>query len=445
VHDGEKNGASLEIIEVVRSELGSASTVARYRARPQDWTRRRKLSFVMVAVLILRGHKLSIPNALNKLFSSLGLTERIATPGAYRKARAKLKPELFVHLNQVTVAKFYDVYGRQGRLRRWKGYRVVAADGTYLQLPDTPETRARFTVQTNQVPGFSCVQALASVLYDVLDDVGLHIVLAPASSEAELLIDKQAGQYGDGDLIVLDRLYADYSVFAALAHERRRFVVRCARRGLEPIRQFWEAEQHEAVVTLRAPAAARQKATARGWPLEVRVRLVKVELETGEVEMLATNLLGQEQATRDELKQLYGLRWGVETYFGRIKGVFEVERFSGQALHVIEQDIYGTIFLATLESALSRPADEELAEESRQRSHAYVQGVNRATSSAALLDEAVALLADPTADTEQILDRLHQLFKTGPSLRRPGRHRPRAKLTPSRRLRFYRYRKRIVA
>ena len=74
-----------------------------------------------------------------------------------------------------------------------------------------------------------------------------------------------------------------------------------------------------------------------------------------------------------------------------------------------------------------------------------MQGVNRATSYAALLDEAVVLLADPAADTEQILDRLHKLFKTGPSLRRPGRHRPRADLTPSRRLRFHKYRKRIVA
>ena len=430
---------------MVRSELRSPQVVERYRRRAQDWTRQRKLSFVMVAVVILRGHKLSIPNAINKLFSALGLTDQIATPGAYRKARAKLKPELFVHLNQVVVAKFYELYGQQGRLRRWKGYRVVAADGTYLQLPDTAETRERFTVQTNQVPGFACVQALASVLYDVLDDVGLNVALAPSSAETDLLIDKHAAHYGEGDLIVLDRLYADYSVFAALTHTQRRFVVRCARRGLEPIKQFWAGEAEEAIVTLEVPKTVRQKAIERGWPLEVRVRLVKVELEGGEVEVLATNLLEAGEATRDELKQLYGLRWGIETYFGRIKGVFEVERFSGQDLRIIEQDIYGTIFLATLESVLSRPADEELAEASQQRGHTWVQGVNRATSYAALLDEAVVLLADPAADTEQILDRLHKLFKTGPSLRRPGRHRPRADLTPSRRLRFHKYRKRIVA
>jgi hypothetical protein len=101
--------------------------------------------------------------------------------------------------------------------------------------------------------------------------------------------------------------------------------------------------------------------------------------------------------------------------------------------------------LATLESVLSRPAHEELREQSVKREHTYVQRVNRATSYAALLDEAIELLADPAADIEAVVDRLERLFKTGPSTKRPGRRRPRADLTASRRLRFHKYRKRIVA
>jgi hypothetical protein len=293
----------------------------------------------MVSVLILRAHKVSLSNAINKLFSALGLTEQLATPGAYRKARAKLKPELFLHLNHATVSKCYEVYGRENGLRRWKGYRVVAADGTFLQLPETPETRERFTVHRNHLPGVVWVQALASVLYDVLNDVGLNIVLAPTSSETDLLIDKQFEHCRAQDLLVLDRLYADYSIFAFLTHQKRRFVVRCARRGLGPIKQFWAREEQEAVVRLEVPSTARQKAIERGWPLGVEVRLVKVELETGDIEVLATNVMTAGEASREDLKELYGLRWGVETYFGRIKGIFEIERLSGNSLQTIEQDI----------------------------------------------------------------------------------------------------------
>lgn len=49
----------------------------------------------------------------------------------------------------------------------------------------------------------------------------------------------------------------------------------------------------------------------------VRVRLVKVELESGGVEVLGTSLLDSKQYPRSELKQFYGLRWGVEIYCSR--------------------------------------------------------------------------------------------------------------------------------
>jgi len=46
-------------------------------------------------------------------------------------------------------------------------------DGSYLNLPDTAEARHEFSVQTNQHPGAEQVQALASVLYDLRNDLGL--------------------------------------------------------------------------------------------------------------------------------------------------------------------------------------------------------------------------------------------------------------------------------
>ena len=42
--------------------------------------------------------------------------------------------------------------------------RLLGVDGSYLNLPDTEETRREFSVQTNQHVGGEQVQALASVL-----------------------------------------------------------------------------------------------------------------------------------------------------------------------------------------------------------------------------------------------------------------------------------------
>ena len=56
-----------------------------------------------------------------------------------------------------------------------------------------------------------------------------------------------------------------------------------------------------------------------------------------------------------------------QTYFDRVKNIFELERFSGTTLTAIEQDFYGVIFLASLESVLTKPAQAVLATQSQHR------------------------------------------------------------------------------
>ena len=87
--------------------LHAERTRQTYRVKETDFTRERKLNFVIVAVLILRGHKHSLQNALNKCFGALGKVFAVPTDSAYCHARQKLQPELFVHLNQVVCQDFY--------------------------------------------------------------------------------------------------------------------------------------------------------------------------------------------------------------------------------------------------------------------------------------------------------------------------------------------------
>ena len=50
----------------------------------------------------------------------------------------------------------------------------------------------------------------------------------------------------------------------------------------------------------------------------IKIRIVKIELKTGEIEILATNLTSDE-FTLAELKSLYKKRWEIETGFDRLK------------------------------------------------------------------------------------------------------------------------------
>jgi hypothetical protein len=83
-----------------------------------------------VAVLILRGHKLSLQNTLNKFFSALGEVFPVPTTSAYCQARQKVQPELFRHLNEVVGQDFYELYGADHQVKLWYGHRVLGADGT---------------------------------------------------------------------------------------------------------------------------------------------------------------------------------------------------------------------------------------------------------------------------------------------------------------------------
>jgi len=199
------------------------------------------------------------------------------------------------------------------------------------------------------------------------------------------------------------------------------------------------------VVELAVPERQVAFVKHQGLASRVRVRLVKIALADGGVEVVATSLLEAKQVPRSALKTLYGWRWGIETYYDRLKNSFEVERFSGRTVRSIEQDFFGVIFLTTLESVLSKPAEAELARASATVQRKHVAQVNHAVSYLALVDHTVALLLNPPGTVEDTLATLHFLFKTNPTLRRPGRRFPRHRRSGFRRAWFYRYGVRTVA
>jgi hypothetical protein len=142
---------------------------------------------------------------------------------------------------------------------------------------------------------------------------------------------------------------------------------------------------------------------------------------------------------------LYGFRWGVETYYDRVKNIFEVERFSGRSVLSIEQDFYNVIFLATFVSVLSKEAEEELVQESITKQRKHTTHVNRTISYLALVDQTVSLLLAPDVTLDETLAALHQLCKTSPAPSRPGRHSARKVRSSAHQLWFLRYAKRLIA
>jgi hypothetical protein len=425
--------------------LKAEETIRQYRVHEEDWTRKRSLTFDRVVTSILRGHKLSGQNGVNSLFRELGEVTEVVTESAYRQARQKLKPELFVDLNQLVVSDFYRLYESDGGVRRWEGRRLCGVDGSYLNLPDTEELRAEFSVQECQHRTGERVQALSSICYDLLNDVALSAGLGAKQAEKNFLFARHQAVLKPGDVVVLDRLYGDYAVMAFEVGQGCDFVIRCKRNGFKVVDEFWQSGEVEKEVELEVSKSQRDFVRERGLPERLKVRLVKVELENGEIEVLGTSLLDAVKYPRAELKKVYGWRWGEEVWIDRIKNIFELERFSGKSKLVIEQDFYGVIFLASLESILSKSDESQLQRQGVERGRKYAVQVNHAVSYLTLVDYCVALLLDSSRSVEEVLEELHQLFQTNPVPIRPGRRFPREKRSASHQLWHHKYRRRSLS
>ena len=436
------------IVARVRAELHAQVTQAEFRRAEGAFSRKPKLTFARVATLILRGRQVSQQNAVNKFFRELGEPELEVTGAAYCQARQKLKPELFVHLNDCVVADFTTLSHLDGTWREWHGHRLLGGDGTKLNLPDTPAMRATYSVVGNQHGAAGeTVQGLAVVVYDLLNDLGVAAHLGKLAHEPDVLAQQLAAASATNDVFVLDRNFADYAFIAWGVQQERGLIIRCPRSSFGVVNDFWESDLTDQVVTLRCSTrrSTRAEVKAQGLPEVVTVRLLKFKLPTGEPEVLLTTLCDQQRYPHAEFYQVYGWRWRQETYYDRVKNIFELERFSGLTPLAIAQDFYGVLFLATLESTLAHSAQAALTARAASRSPRVMPRVNRAVSYVSLLDHTVALLADPQRSLEAVVRQLHRLLQTNPKYNAADRKFDRPARSPARSLRYQRYRKRLTS
>lgn len=436
------------IVARVREELHAQTTQQEFRRAVGDFSRRPTLTFARVATLILRGHQVSQQNAVNKFFRELDLPELSVTGAAYCQARQKLKPELFVHLNDCVVEDFTLLSQADGTWHDWHGHRLLGGDGTKLNLPDTPAMRAAYSVVGNQHGAAGeVVQGLAVVVYDLLNDLGIAAHLGKLAHEPDVLAQQLGAVSTTDDVFVLDRNFTDYAFIAWGVQQKIGLIIRCPRSSFGVVNDFWKSDLTDQVVTLHCSTRKTTRASVKeqGLPEVVTVRLLKFTLTTGETEVLLTTLCDQQRYPHAEFYQVYGWRWRQETYYDRVKNIFELERFSGLTPLAITQDFYGVLFLATLESTLAQSAQTALTARASTRSASVPPRVNRAVSYVSLLDHTVALLADPQRSLEEVVTELHRLLQTNPKYNAADRKFDRPARSPARSLRHQRYRKRLTS
>lgn len=438
-----------EFFESLRHRLCAGDFIARHRVRPQDFTRDRQLTFPLVMLFTLQKSAKSLQRHLHEFMDELAGGEwfESVTAGAWTHARAKLTHSAFIELNRECVLPF--IYGEAQRANRklWRGHRLLGVDSSLARLPNSPDLQKQFTaveVSNNHgKTGTSYPEGRLSVVYDLLNRVGLDARLEPSSTGEVALAIEQLTHAQPGDVLLNDRGFTGF-VYLAWHHRLGLdYVSRCSSGSFAAAQELFRKGRagRSLVVELWAPPHERAQLQHLGLPVKLIVRFVSVRLSTGELEVLATSLLDEQKYPTEEFLQLYHYRWSHETYYGLLKGRLELENFSGQTSEAVRQDFHSTVLLSNLERILTASTDARLHEESS--THEHPKQVNRADSFHAIKYELLPLLYSNTPTT-QVIAKLQSWFASAPVSVRPQRKVPRRTPSLSRSYNFLRRVKKAV-
>ena len=418
----------LSLVEALRPKLHDPSFLARHRVRPEDFTRHRQLTFPVIMIFILQKTVKSIQRHLHEFLAGLAEEQIFVPPtsGAVTHCRAKLKESAFIELNRDCVLPI--MYGSKHPILRWRGHRLIGFDSSLLRLPDSEELGQTFGWKeaSNQTgaTGTRYPEARLSVVYDLLNQMGLDARLEPSTLGEFALAIEQAKSLQPDDVAINDRGFSGYLYFVSILQRGAHFIGRCSTGSFLAAQEMFRHNRanQSKVVWLFAPPDQKAQYLRLGLPLKIKVRFVSLRLSTGELEVLATSLLDEALYPTTEFLSVYHWRWGHETYYLMLKGRMELENFSGRTAEAIQQDLQAAVLVANLETMLSAPAQAALTDKSIDATQPLQ--VNRSNAYHGLKLKLLDLLYRDIP-AERVIQQLTQLFVGSPVAVRPDRKVPR--------------------
>jgi hypothetical protein len=400
---------NVKIIEELKNFItivaGDREILKQFCTSESDFTRTRKLPFEKLALLIAKLCKKTLSIEIEKFFEETGSSLNCSV-SAFTQQRSKLEPVFFHFWNLVLWGSYYLYNGES--VRRWKGYRIIAADGSSVSLVNTPALYSHFGGQSNQQISF--VLAKTFYHYDVLNELVLLPQVKPYRyGELNMAYDS-VGDTEEDMLLLYDRNFSNYKMVALhmWQEKERKFVIR-GKETQNMVKAFIQSGKKSVIVYMKPTASAIEGLKKSGFIITnttlLKVRLVRVELDRS-IEVLITNLWEEDGHPTEQFKDLYFMRWGVETNISVQKNILQLESFSGLTVHAVLQDFYATIMMTNLHSILIKDAQQTVDDTLRHRK--YPMKINKNKSFGKLKVNLVSLFVNN--DVEAILQKLHGHF-----------------------------------
>jgi hypothetical protein len=309
--------------------------------------------------------KESVEFNIHDVLSDLGIDP--VTGSAFSQARYKIKQEYFKDLS-----KELDWGYEQANKKLWKGHFLIAGDGSTLNLPPSEDIEDHFGIHSVTDKGTKNYLARTLFLYDVLNDFVMDAQLSiMADGEKTLLRQSLQKDFASESIILLDRGFGNFCTLQELTMQRRDLCIRLPSSS-NFAKRMLQQEENDIVTVWHPSPKEKENCTKNGLDCTpIKVRVVKIMLNTGETELLVTSLTNQQKYSTEDINELYHYRWGVEEGFKNLKPKMKIEQFGSRKHEGVFQEFYAHIFCMNMVGLFGQQADRIIKLKTKKRKLIY--------------------------------------------------------------------------
>ena len=326
----------------------------------KDFSRTRKLPFEKVVNSILT---MSCKDLKCELMDFFGFEKDLPTVSAFVQQRGKISSFAF----ETLFKNFTSSFTKQ---KLYKGYRLLAVDGSDLHTPTNPKEIASFYAGTNGQKPYNLMHL--NVLYDIMNNLYVDAIVQPSHNSNEhkafvSMVDRDISAYPT--IYIADRGYESYNNLAHIQEKGQFFLIRIkdtTGNGISSGLTLPESDEFDEFVTLNLtrkqtnqvkkdknlkfiphnsnfdylPTHCKKGISVK--PYSISLRFVRIKISENKYELLITNLMSDNFSSAD-LKQLYSMRWGIETSFRTLKYTLGLVYFHSKKEEYIIQEIFAKL------------------------------------------------------------------------------------------------------
>jgi len=327
----------------------------------KDFTRDRKLGFATLMAFIIGIKGGTLNDELENYFTD---PDELMTSSAFIQQRGKLNDKAFPHL-----LSDFNKRSSSFDTRRYKGYRVIAVDGSDFNIAYDENGRSFVDNKNNE--GYN--QLHLNAIYDVLNNIFVNIDIQdkPEQDERKACLNILSKTvFTEPTLLIADRGYEAYYLFEAMNRILNLdYLFRVKNDSSKLIRNLPLEDFDKYIsIEIRTTQTKKDKEDYRNgkatfvpgpskfgknkkrvaWmfesPYKMTLRVVRFKISEDTYETVVTSLNPVEFPIK-EIKKLYHKRWMIETGFRWLKYAVCGVNFHGKSEEFSRQEIYAHIIM----------------------------------------------------------------------------------------------------